>query len=58
MNVAFIFCPPHGGAFIIVPLIEGVPYFCPPHRGGAGGGFGLLGEQSLQQPPPAEDKFR
>ncbi len=24
MNVAFIFCPPHGGAFIIVPLIEGV----------------------------------
>ena len=26
---------------------------CPPHEGGAGGGFGLLGEQSLQQPPPA-----
>ncbi len=26
---------------------------CPPHGGGAGGGFGLLGEQSLQQPPPS-----
>ena len=48
-----------------VPLMEGLPFFCPPPGGGAGGGclnvgrvcqtrrFGLLGEQSLQQPPPS-----
>ena len=38
-----LICPPHGG----------LPFSCPPHGGGAGGGFGLLGEQSLQQPPPS-----
>ena len=40
------------GVTFFLSLMEGVPYFCPPHGGGAGGGFGLLGEQSLQQQPP------
>ncbi len=47
-------CCPHlaGLTFFISPF--GVASFsCPPHGGGAGGGFGLHGEQSLQQPPLA-----
>ena len=44
---------PYGGAFIIVSLFDGVLPFHVPLWRGPGGGFGLLGEQSLQQPPPA-----
>ena len=46
---------PYGGAFIIVSLFDGVLPFHVPLWRGPGGGFGLLGEQSLQQPPPAEE---
>jgi hypothetical protein len=42
MNVPFL--SPFGGAFIIVPLMEGVHISCPPLEGARG---------RLEQPPPS-----
>ena len=38
--------------FLFIPLMEGLPFFCPPHGGGAGGGYHL---RRFAPPPPAED---
>ena len=46
-------CRSHGWLSFFHVLLRRDYLFCPPHGGGAGGGFGLLGEQSLQQPPPS-----
>jgi hypothetical protein len=47
------FIPLMEGPPFDVPLVEGPPFLSPSWRGCRGRGFGLLGEQSLQQPPPS-----